>query len=589
MRITSTVGILLLLVLSLPASPAHASGVVIVCDEAHLLAALAGGGTVMFTCSGTITLTDQIVIAADTTIDGAGQAVTISGNDAVRVFNVAPGTALNLNELTVANGSAYVGGGVYVDEMATVAVSNCVFSGNSAEAGGGIFNLDGAVTVTSSIFSGNNATMGGGIDNRQGALVVSNSTFTENVSGHSGGGIRGHITPITVTNSTFSANSSVYGGGIFNYLGALTVSESSFVDNTASVKGGGIDNDGSLTLSESRLSGNSAMHGGGVFSDRTAVISDTIFADNDATLGGGVFGWAAPITVTNSTFTGNSADAGGGIYNQRHFNTYRTLAVSDSAFLDNSADSGGAILNHGILAVRNSTFSDNHAIGFQGDGGAVLNDGEAAIAGCVFSGNDAREQGNGGAISNGGNGGDAGRALMTVANSTFTGNAADYGVGGAIYAGIYGGVDVLIIVNSTLSGNTAGLGGGIFLHGGTATLKNTIVANNRPGGNCRGNQVADGGGNLSYPGTACPGINGDPVLGPLQDNGGPTWTMALGRGSAAIDAANDATCAAEPVNNLDQRGISRPQGANCDIGAVEQTPYLPLPPRQWLPAVLSES
>jgi hypothetical protein len=100
-------------------------------------------------------------------------------------------------------------------------------------------------------------------------------------------------------------------------------------------------------------------------------------------------------------------------------------------------------------------------------------------------------------------------------------------------------------------------------------LKNTIVANSPLGENCSG-VIDDGGGNLSYPDTSCPGINANPALGLLQDNGGPTWTMALGEGSAAIDAADDAICAAPPVNNLDQRGVTRPQGLHCDIGAVEQ-------------------
>jgi hypothetical protein len=102
------------------------------------------------------------------------------------------------------------------------------------------------------------------------------------------------------------------------------------------------------------------------------------------------------------------------------------------------------------------------------------------------------------------------------------------------------------------------------------TLMNTIVANSPAGGNCAGPYITDGGGNLSFPDTTCPGINADPMLGPLQDNGGPTETMALGEGSAAIDAADDAICAAPPVNNLDQRGVTRPQGLHCDIGAVEQ-------------------
>ena len=108
------------------------------------------------------------------------------------------------------------------------------------------------------------------------------------------------------------------------------------------------------------------------------------------------------------------------------------------------------------------------------------------------------------------------------------------------------------------------------------TLKNTIVANSPTGGNCSGT-ITDGGGNLSYPDTTCPGINSDPKLGPLQDNGGPTQTMALLPGSAAIDAANDAICAAPPVNNLDQRGIARPQGPHCDIGAYEATPAAHFP------------
>ncbi len=86
MQTRYVIAVLALLALVVPASPAHAGGVVTVCDEAHLLAALAGGGTVTFACSGTITLTAEIVISADTTIDGTGQDVTISGNNAVRVF-----------------------------------------------------------------------------------------------------------------------------------------------------------------------------------------------------------------------------------------------------------------------------------------------------------------------------------------------------------------------------------------------------------------------------------------------------------------------------------------------------------------------
>lgn len=132
----------------------------------------------------------------------------------------------------------------------------------------------------------------------------------------------------------------------------------------------------------------------------------------------------------------------------------------------------------------------------------------------------------------------------------------------------------------TVADGYADTSGGIRNAGSAATLRNTIVANSPAGGNCAG-AITDGGGNLSYPDTWCPGINGDPKLGLLQNNGGPTQTMALGPGSAALDAANDAICAAPPVNNLDQRGIARPQGLHCDIGAYEV-----LPPRAYLPIIM---
>jgi hypothetical protein len=124
------------------------------------------------------------------------------------------------------------------------------------------------------------------------------------------------------------------------------------------------------------------------------------------------------------------------------------------------------------------------------------------------------------------------------------------------------------VSNSTFAGNRAYWAGAIRNVDGTVTLKNTIVANSLAIGNCSG-AINGGGGNLSYPDSTCPGISGDPRLGILQNNGGPTATMALGSGSAALDAANDAICAAPPVNNRDQRGVIRPQGAHCDIGAYE--------------------
>ena len=181
MRRIHLVAILFLLALALPTATAHAGGVVSVCDEAHLLSALSGGGTVEFSCSGTIALTSTITISTDTTIDGTGQAVTISGNNSVGVFKVNSGVTLTLNQLIIANGRADAGGGVFISS-GTLMVSNSTFSGNSADLyGGAIYGSGGQVTVSDSTFTGNGSSfLGGGIYNDGGTLAVSRSSFTGN-------------------------------------------------------------------------------------------------------------------------------------------------------------------------------------------------------------------------------------------------------------------------------------------------------------------------------------------------------------------------------------------------------------------------
>jgi len=482
MRTIYILVILVLLALAVPAAPAHAGGVVTVCDEAHLLAALAGGGTVTFSCSGTITLTAEIVIAADTTIDGSGQDVTISGNNAVRVFTVNSGVTFNLDTLTVSNGNANIGGGIFVDDNATLTVSDSVFSGNTASGwGGGVYggaiHNRGALTVSGSTFSDSSAGDGGGIYNAGGAVILNDSTFTDNSARwYLGGGIYNHWGSMTVEGCTFSGNTSYYGAGIQNGDGGwLTIRNSTFFDNIAYPSGGA---------------------GGAIANENMLTVSDSTFSGNTAWDGGGIRNYAGVLTVSGSTFSGNSAgQLAGGIY-----------------------------------------------------GGSAL-----TATNCTFVGNNAGELGGG--ILGG---------PMIVTNSTFSGNRAYAG------GGIYSWGNDLIVTNSTFSGNRANEGGGIYQASfGAGTLKNTIIANSSMGDNCSGLFV-NGGGNLSYPDTSCPGINADPMLGPLQDNGGPTWTMALGEGSAALDAGDDVICAAPPVNNLDQRGVTRPQGIHCDIGAFEQ-------------------
>ena len=114
----------------------------------------------------------------------------------------------------------------------------------------------------------------------------------------------------------------------------------------------------------------------------------------------------------------------------------------------------------------------------------------------------------------------------------------------------------------------AGAGGGLAgLATAVLSVENSLLALNG-GSNCGPSAVTDGGHNLSSGDATCPSSfgSGDPNLGPLQDNGGPSWTVSLQAGSAAIDQipATGADCPA-----TDQRGVARPVGAKCDIGAYE--------------------
>ncbi len=260
------------------------------------------------------------------------------------------------------------------------------------------------------------------------------------------------------------------------------------------------------------------------------------------------------VTVTKG-YTGNTGDNGGGLYNAGAVN------ITDSLFSNNQARLvGGAIYTQegAALTVANSTFSGNTS----GDiGGALLNEvnTQVSITGSVFADNRSTN-GNGGAIYSSG--------TLTVTDSTFSGNTARYAVGGIL--NYYG---TLTINNSTFYNNSGDTDGGVIhSEGGATTLSNTIVANSAPGAGCSaggGGTLTDGGGNLAWNSSGCPGIGANPRLAAFGNYGGSTQTFALLPGSAAIDAGNDAACAA-----TDQRGVARPQGAHCDIGAFESRGFV---------------
>ena len=228
----------------------------------------------------TITLTSgEVLISHNVTIagPGAGQ-LTVSGNNASRVFEVAKSTkSVTLSGLTISKGSAnssttFKGGGIY--NAGTLTVSNSTLSYNTASNGGGGIANDGTLTVSGSTLSGNSSAAGGGIAN-SGTLTVSGSTLSGNTADR-GGGIFSSIGTVTVSNSTLSSNTANQGGAIYLRDGALTVSGTTLSSNVAT-GGGGILNSqqGTLTISGSTLSGNSASEGGGIVNFGTVTVNNS--------------------------------------------------------------------------------------------------------------------------------------------------------------------------------------------------------------------------------------------------------------------------------------------------------------------------
>jgi hypothetical protein len=354
------------------------------------------------------------------------------------------------------------------------------------------------------------------------------------------------------------------GGGILND-GMLTVTESALSDNAAPDAGGGIYNTGVLTLDRSALSGNDARNVGGALfnSGGTVAITNCTISGNTAGYqAGGIDNVGGPLTITDSTVSGNSALDGAGVVNT---NFGGTLTFTRCTVSGNTAGrEGGGILNGATLRVTDSGVRDNTAL----DGAGVYNASgtSVAVTGSTFSGNRATRDG-GGLMSVGRN--------VSVLNSTFSDNVAG-GQGGGVYNFYLN--SLLTLADSTVSGNAAGgQGGGVATATGPETdVRNSLIAGNSAGSSpdvvralrsLGHNLIGDGTGGSGYADTDLVGTAANPIdprLGPLQDNGGSTKTMALLPGSPALNAGDPAE-----LGTPDQRGVVRGGGVN--VGAYQAT------------------
>jgi hypothetical protein len=350
--------------------------------------------------------------------------------------------------------------------------------------------------------------------------------------------------------------------------------------------GGGILNDstGTVTVNDCIFNFNFAKFGGGIANSSTGTVNvnNCVMADNAANMGGGcIYNNGGTISVTNSTFSkGGASFEGGGILNANG-----VVNVTNSTFSEiNAGQSGGSIANlnpTGIVNITNTTINDNRAV-LQG-GGVYAFSGTINITTSTINNNRSSE---GGGLSNGG--------TVTITNSTISDNTS-ITLGGGIYVLKTGTTN---ISNSTINGNsTNGNGGGIAIEDnspdpitGVANVKSTIIAANSAniGNDVHGPFTSQGFNLISRTDfstgftqpTDLTGVDGtplNPMLDPdgLQDNGGPTKTIALLCGSPAIDKgiSNGLT--------TDQRDTGFPRvvddsfipnasgGDGADIGAFE--------------------
>jgi len=284
----------------------------------------AGADTISFTGSvftdatpDTITLTSgELIIIDDVTIEGTGaNQLTVSGNNASRVFNILnPGTDATIDALTVANGNAADGGGIRINFGGSLVLTNSTISNNNSGGGFG----------------------GAGIGNAGGTLNVINSTISGNTSSTFGGGIASSGT-LTVTNSTISGNTaaSQFGGGLI-VGGVATLTSSTITNNTAGIAGGGV-----------------AVFFG------TTTAQNTIIAGNTANQGPDING---TITGDANNLIGSLTGASGTIGTGSDI-TFASAGITDiNQVLAALADNGGTTQTHALVADSAAINAGNNAL-----------------------------------------------------------------------------------------------------------------------------------------------------------------------------------------------------------------------------------
>ena len=456
-----------------------------------------------------ILTTGELLIDNDLTINGLGQQQTIlDGNGASRIFRITERASVALSDLMVRNGWP----------------KECLADHRTRSEGGGIYNA--------------------------GFLELNRSMVTQNLVDHR----HSHC------DDYYDSPESIRGGGVYN-KGTLVLNRSAVDANAGGgvySYGGGLYNTGVTMIADSSVSGNSGewdryegLQGAGIYNESSGTVTLLRCSINSNTPAKAIEN-AGNLTVTDSTIAGNG-----------HWR-------------------GGGILNSGLATLTETAIVSNWS-GVGSDVGGISNWGTMTLERSIVGGNSGEY---GGGIAN--------RGVLRLINDTVSTNEGYWLAGGLSNTGS------ATVVGTTITGNRTGHTFAGFFSNNVGGIKNTIIAGNQdfndPANADCGGSVTSLGHNLLGLTHGCDGVvdgvNGDitgvdwtrvvensssPYGGlhvNLADNGGPTPTVALLPGSPAIDAIPESSCLDADGKPLltDQRGVARPQGPACDIGAFEFAP-----------------
>jgi uncharacterized repeat protein (TIGR01451 family) len=530
-------------------------------------------------------------ITANITIEGTSgytntvQRSTATGTPAFRLFDVAQGGSLTLENLTLtgglAQGTGAAGDGGAIYSSGTLNLSNVTVATNKAVGSNGTAGANGGKRTTAfgrtyhvtagAGDTGANA-YGGGLYVAGGTVTLSNDTLSGNNAQGGNGGSGGSSLIFGASGGSGGAGS---GGGMYVASGSVTLSNDTLGGNNAHGGNGGNGGSGGFGgfSNGSGGSGGAGSGGGMDVAGGTVTLSNDTISSNNANGGSGDYGYVAggsggagsgggmdvaggTVTLSDDTLSGNTANGGSGGFSYLYGGS------------GGAGSGGGMDVASGTVTLSNDTLSSNQANG--GSGGP--SDFRSGVSGVSGGGG----AGSGGGIYVAG-------GTVTLSNDTLSSNTAQGGNGGSSNFfsgsggnGAGGGLDILSS-NTTLAntfiaenGVTAGTGGrgtgspngspgntsGPDVSGNVASSDHDLIGD----GSDSNLSSGDSGGDLV-------GYTADQLyLGSLGDNGGPTKTIALLANSPAIDAGDSN---APGLAATDQRGYARIVGPNVDIGAYE--------------------